>query len=120
MPSNPPRYEAEGRAKHDWFPDGQPIRLRLFPEYMVDVPVFPRSDDTDALLPEGLLDRLIAWNEFFNENYHYEKGWRSEEAKEKWAEEAPSLVADLKDSLADKAELEIDLWPERGPVMRHS
>ena len=22
VPSNPPRYEAEGRAKHDWFPVG--------------------------------------------------------------------------------------------------
>jgi hypothetical protein len=28
-------------------------------------PLFPQSDDTDALVPESLLARLIAWNDYF-------------------------------------------------------
>jgi hypothetical protein len=108
----PPAFEAEGRPAHDWFADGQPIVLRLFPEWVVGlVPVFPQSDDTDALIPEGLLERLIAWNDYFNANCHWERGWQSEEVKTKWAEEARPLVAELRDALKGKAKLVVDLWP---------
>jgi hypothetical protein len=82
--------------------------------------VFPRSDDTDALIPEALLAKLIAWNLYLNENCHWELGWKSQDAKDKWVGEVPRLVAELKDTLAGKAELEIDLWPESTPVMSHS
>ncbi len=81
--------------------------------------MFPRSDDTDALIPDDLLVRLVAWNEYFNNNYHWEQGWRSEEAKRRWVDEAPSLVAELKEALAGKTELKIDLWPEKSRVMDH-
>jgi hypothetical protein len=107
-----PRFEAEGRPPHDWFSDGQPIVLRLFPEYVMDlVPVFPQSDDTDALIPEDLLTRLISWNNYFNLSYHFEKGWQSKEAKVKWSEDSIPLVAELGDALKGKAELVVDLWP---------
>ena len=107
----PPSFEAEGRPSHDWFSDGQPIVLRLFPEWVVGlVPVFPQSDDTDALIPQGLSKRLIAWNHF-NANCHWERGWQSEDSKSKWAEEAAPLIAELRDALKGKAELVVDLWP---------
>ena len=107
-----PRFEAEGRPPHDWFADGKPIVLRLFPEYVMGiVPVFPQSDDTGALIPEDLSTRLTTWNDFFNVNYHYEKGWQSEKAKVDWSEDAVPLVAELKGALEGKAELVVDLWP---------
>jgi hypothetical protein len=115
-----PRFEAEGRPQHDWFSDGQVVRLRLFPEWSVDVPVFPRSDDTDALIPEALLAKLIAWNLYLNQNCHWESGWKSQDAKDKWIGEVPSLVAQLTAALAGKAELVIDLWPENTPVTNGS
>jgi hypothetical protein len=109
----PPRFEAEGRPIHDWFADGQVIRIRLMPDYTGPdwVPLWPSSDDTDALVPQPLLDELIAWQEDFLQNFHPEKGWRTREAMEKWASKAAELEAELRSALAGKAELEVDLWP---------
>ena len=52
---------------------------------------------------ENLLARLIAWNQYLNENCHWELGWRSQEAKDKWVGEASSLAAELKEALAGMA-----------------
>jgi hypothetical protein len=37
--SDAPRFEAEGRPPHDFFPDGEVIRLRLSPDYTPRPPV---------------------------------------------------------------------------------
>jgi hypothetical protein len=52
-------------APHDWFPDGAPVVIRLMPEYSVEVPLFPQSDRTDALVPVELLAKLIRWQKEF-------------------------------------------------------
>jgi hypothetical protein len=116
MPADP----TTPRPNHDRFPDIQPIVLRLVPEYTDEVPVFPRSDDTDAPTPPALLHRMVAWNRYFNENFQWDEGWRSEEAKINWAEGAVPLVAEFKDVLAGKAEPGVDLWPEMRGVMESS
>lgn len=66
-PPDPPRLLVNGRPVHDWFPDGQPIRLRLAPDFTPAewVPLWPSSDETDALVPSPLLERLVAWQEEF-------------------------------------------------------
>ena len=109
-----PRFEGQGRPIHDGFPDGMVIRLRLSPEYSTPlgwVPLWPSSDDTDALVPPSLLGELIAWGEEFNENFRYKKGWRSREAMDRWAAKADHLALELRSVLAGKAELDVDLWP---------
>jgi hypothetical protein len=98
-------------AQHDWFPDGQPVVLRLMPEYNVEVPLFPQSDYTDALVPKSLLAKLMKWQEDFETDFHYETGWRSLEAKERWAAQASPLETELRSALAGKADLVVDLWP---------
>jgi hypothetical protein len=98
-------------APHDWFPDGVPVVIRFQPEYGVEVPLFPQSDDTDALVPRDLLARLIRWQSEFDQNYHYEKGWKSGEVRDRWAAEAVPLEAELRVALGGKADLVVNLWP---------
>jgi hypothetical protein len=114
---DPLRFEADGRPPHDFFADGEVIRLRLMPEYTPDdwVPLWPSSDDTDALVPQRLLDELVAWQEDFSQNFHADKGWKSKEARDRWAAKAADLEAELRTVLAGKAELEVDLWPLARP-----
>jgi hypothetical protein len=102
---------SETYAPHDCFPDGVPVVIRLMPGYSVDVPLFPRSDFTDALVPGDLLAKLIRWQKEFDHNYHWETGWRSTEVRDRWAGEAVPLEASLRDALRGKADLVVDLWP---------
>lgn len=87
-------------APHDWFRDGQPVVLRFMPEYGTRVPLFPRSDFTDALVPEELMSKLIRWQEDFLENFHWEDGWRSPDVRDRWAVDAVSLASELRQALA--------------------
>jgi hypothetical protein len=113
VPRNPPKYEAEGRAPHDFFPDGEVIRLRLTPDYTPSewTPLWPSSDYTDALVSPELLHDLIAWQELFLQNFQFDKGWRSMEVMDEWATTATQLETRLRAELMGKAELEVDLWP---------
>jgi len=81
------------------------------PEYSVEIPLFPQSDDTNALVPEHLLAQLIRWQSEFDENFHYEKGWKSTEVKDRWAAEADPLEAALRETLKGKVDLVVDLSP---------
>jgi hypothetical protein len=109
----PPKFEAKGRPPHDSFADGEPIVLRLFPDYTGPgwLPLWPSSDDTDALVPTDLLQRLIAWHDVFQQNFDYDQGWTSQEIMDGWVETAAELVAELRVALGGKARLEVDLWP---------
>src|ERR1700722_598378 len=85
--SDPPRFEAQGRPPHDWFQDGKVIQLRLAPDYPPPgwVPLWPSSDDTDALVPSELLPRLTAWQDEFNQNFYLERGRGSGDVGDRWA-----------------------------------
>lgn len=70
---------------------------RLAPDYVMGISgLWPSSDDTDAMVSPQLLTRLVAWNDEFNVNLHYERGWRLEEARDRWAEESVDLVAQVR------------------------
>lgn len=106
-----PTDQAGSRPTHDFFPDWKPIVLRLMPDYGPEGPLWPSSDDTDALIPEPLLTRLKAWQDELFLNWNDETGWRSPEAKNRWADEARTLEAELRIALDGIAELTVDLWP---------
>lgn len=96
---------------HDWFEEGEPVVIRLMPEFGVDVPLFPQSDFTEALVPEDLLAKLISWQGQFLDNYVFETGRRSPDARDRFAADAGPLETALREALQGKAELEVDLWP---------
>jgi hypothetical protein len=90
---------------------GGPPSVRLTPDYGAPSPLWPLSDATDALVPESLLARLVAWQQDFDSNFRWDSGWQSNEAKFRWAAEAAVLEADLRVALEGTAELTVDLWP---------
>lgn len=101
-------------------PDEPPSTVTFSPDYSAPSPLWPLSDATDALVPPALLVNLIAWQEEFDSNFGWEKGWSSDEAKSKWAEEAVKLEAELREALAGIAELVVDLWPPDGARRRRT
>jgi hypothetical protein len=63
-------------------------------------------------LPPVLLDRLAAWQDRWDANYHYEHGWKSEEIQREWLEERTVLLADLRKEFAGRGVKVV--IPERG------
>jgi hypothetical protein len=58
-----------------------PVIIRLAPDYSAPLPLwgegFGNIDWRYTKFPPALLDRLAAWQQEFDDNYHYETGWRS-------------------------------------------
>ena len=88
-----------------------PSVLRLSPEYGGALPLWPQWDHPERLIPRELFVKLMAWQELFDSNFDSETGWRSEDAKTRWAAEAIGMETELRDALAGKAEVVVDLWP---------
>lgn len=93
--------------------DEPPSVVTFSADYDAPSPLWPSSDTTDAMVPKALLSKLIAWQNEFDSNFGWQMRWISNEAKAKWAREAVELEAELRDALAGKAELIVDLWPLR-------
>ena len=92
--------------------------VRLSPDYSAPSPLWPGSDETDALVPASLLAKLVAWQEYFDSNFIPETGWCSDDAKVQWANTAVELEAELREVLAGRADLVVDLWPLE-PDLKH-
>jgi hypothetical protein len=95
--------------------DEPPSVVTFSPDYDAPSPLWPSSDTTDAMVPEALLVKLIAWQQEFDSEFGWQMGWLSDEAKTKWAKDAVELEAELREALAGKAELVVDLWPLKEP-----
>ena len=54
---------------------GSERTIRMAPDYGVEVPLWPQADETDDLVPEDLLHRLMAWQTFWESHHHFERGW---------------------------------------------
>src|SRR5262245_13692468 len=61
-----------------------------------------------------LLDRLAAWQREFDDNFHWDRGWRSAQTRDRWASQAEELAADMRAELGTRAELTVRLWPLPG------
>jgi hypothetical protein len=48
-----------------------PDVLYFMADYGAEVPLFPQSDDLEALVSEDLLAKLIEWQREFDANYHH-------------------------------------------------
>lgn len=98
--------------------DPLPDVIEMAPEYAVELPLFGEgfgniSWQFTKFSPE-LLDRLAAWQKEFDDNFHWEGGWRSAEIRDRWASEAENLAWDVRAELGTRASLVVRLWPLEG------
>jgi hypothetical protein len=103
-----------------WHPDDGddwdeplPAVVTLEPEYGAELPLggegvlaWQRTKFSPALL-----DRLAAWQEDFENGFDYDSGWRSRQARNRWAEQAKGLETEVRAELGNRAELVVNLWP---------
>src|SRR5215475_1752841 len=75
----------------------------------------PSPGSAPSSLPQ-LLDRLAAWQREFDDNFHWDRGWRSARIRDRWASQAEELAADVRAELGTRAELTVRLWPLPGVV----
>jgi hypothetical protein len=94
-----------------------PSVVVLSPDYGAPLPLWGGGfgyniDWRFTRFPPELLDRLAAWQQEFDDNYHpWESGWRSAAIRDHWAHQAQNLAADVRAALGTRAELVVDLWP---------
>jgi hypothetical protein len=83
--------------------------LLLMVDYSAEMPLWGRVAKQVELDP-ALVNRLAAWQREFDNDFQYEKGWRSADARDRWAAEAVELEAQLRAALPG-VKLKVDLWP---------
>ena len=102
-----------GKDDLDW-DEPLPGQIDLSPDYSADLPLWGCGGmlawQNTKFSPQ-LLDRLTAWQQEFDANFHWETGWRSAEIRDHWASQAEGLAADVRAELGSRAELTVRLWP---------
>lgn len=93
-------------ARHGELPE-----LCLSVDYGATFPLWPLGTETEALVPEPLHSRMVAWQRSFDMHFHWERGWDTEDAKRSWGLEGAQIARELRDALEGVAELTVDLWP---------
>ena len=74
----------------------------------MEVPLWPQADETDALIPEALLPKLIAWQAEWSVHVHYENGWDSEDVKSQWERDGAKLASEIREVLPRRMKLKTD------------
>jgi len=99
---------------NDWNEPLPPV-VTLEPEYGAELPLGGEGVlawQRTKFSPQ-LLDRLAAWQEDFERGFHHDTGWRSQQVRNQWAEEAKELEAEVRAELGTRAELVVNPWPLR-------
>ena len=98
------------RLRHNRLHNAGQLEITLMCEYGVTVPLFPQDDDTETLVSAGLLAQLVEWQQSFDANFHWEEGWRSDDARSRWIDAAQVLYPKVKQEIAGRAPVVLDLW----------
>lgn len=108
-----------GKDDLDW-DEPLPDEIELAPDYTSELPLFGEGFGNIAWqftkFSPRLLDRLAAWQQEFDANFHWDKGWRSAEIRDRWASQAEELAADVRTELGTRAKLTVRLWPLQDPT----
>ncbi|HTX83341.1 MAG TPA: hypothetical protein VME44_14220 [Streptosporangiaceae bacterium] len=79
----------------DW-DEPLPEVIVLMPDYSAELPLwgngFGNIDWHFTRFSRELLDQLAAWQQEFDDNYHWESGWRSASVRAREADDLASLA----------------------------
>ncbi len=103
-----------GEADPGW-EEPLPDVITLAPDYGAELPLWGDGFGNIAWqytkFPPGLLDRLAAWQQEFDDHYRWDRGWEADEIRDHWAGQAADLAADVRAELGTRARLVVKLWP---------
>jgi hypothetical protein len=93
-----------------------PDKIELAPDYSADLPLWGCDGSgmiawQDTKFSPELLDRLAAWQREFDGSFRWDTGWRSAEARDRWAGQVKDLAEDVRAQLGARATLIVRLWP---------
>jgi hypothetical protein len=60
---------------------------------------------------------LYAWQDLFENEFHWDSGWRTPEAEARYARAAPQLLHRLRQELGPAASVTLDAWPVTDPEL---
>jgi hypothetical protein len=88
-------------------------RLRLSPDYGVEYPLWldGNRQPNEIGLTQELGERLAAWQSFFDEKYHHERGWRTRDDRAAFEAEGKRLREALQSEVGDRLAVVLNLWP---------
>lgn len=89
-------------------------------EYGVDFPVWDLDQalgedyevSADRLnISDQLTANILVWQRLFDENFHWEDGWRDPAARDEYADRGRRLQDRLQAELGRDVDVVLDLWP---------
>ena len=96
-------------------------RIRLMVDYSADWPLWENSTETWDVgynvspelygLSPKLSERLMAWNQLFQENMDPVAGWESAQLRELWRAMGQRLLVQLRAEVAHFADVDYEPWP---------
>jgi hypothetical protein len=91
-----------------------PDVITLAPDYSAELPLWGNGFGNVAWqytkFSCGLLERLAAWQQEFDAHCHWDRGWDSDEIRNRWASQAEDLAADVRAELGTRAKLVVKPW----------
>lgn len=96
-------------------------RVKVMSEYGIDWPLW--SDQDGLLAPDAfslssaLAADLRAWQDHFEREFHWDRGWRTSEAEARYAKDAPELLHRLRRELGSAVHVTLDAWPVSDPEL---
>jgi hypothetical protein len=89
--------------------DPLPDVITLAPDYGAELPLWGSGFGNIAWqytrFSPALLDRLAAWQQEFDTHHRWDRGWESEEIRDRWAGQVEELAADVRAELGTRARL---------------
>lgn len=87
------------------FTRDMPRVLHLECDVGVEIPMFPQYQAVEDMLPADLRQRMMKWQEFFDHNWHWDRGWKSHEAETEHIQEGEALLPLVQEVFRGKAEV---------------
>jgi hypothetical protein len=99
--------------------DERPVKLMS--DYGAGWPLWSAEEGLlapDALsVSTSLTADLRAWQDLFESEFHWDRGWRTREAEARYARAGPELLHRLRRELGPAVPVVLDVWPVTDPEL---
>jgi hypothetical protein len=95
--------------------------VKLMSDYSAGWPLWSADEGllaADAFsLSASLTADLRAWQDLFEAEFHWDRGWRTPEAEARYARTAPELLHHLRREFGPDVHVTLNAWPVTDPYL---